>query len=118
MHTPFLISLLTAMGIAALIGVLLERVAYRPLRYASEEATMITSLAVSIFIENLGIMTVTAQPKAFRVPAMLSIIHQWGPISVNNMNLLILAITIILLFILVLFCHPQQSRHRHAGLCR
>lgn len=103
LHAPFLLAILIAMVIAALFGVVLERVAYRPLRYATEEATMITSLAVSIFIENLGIMTVSAQPRAFKVPDFLNIIHHWGPISVSNMNLLIVLITILLLFILVFF---------------
>jgi branched-chain amino acid transport system permease protein len=103
MHAPFLVALLIAMAIAALFGVLLERVAYRPLRYATEEATMITSLAISIFIENLGIMTVSAQPRAFKVPDFLNIIHNWGSISVSNMNLLIISITVVLLVILVLF---------------
>lgn len=103
MHAPFLVALLIAMAIAALFGVLLERVAYRPLRYATEEATMITSLAISIFIENLGIMTVSAQPRAFKVPDFLNIIHNWGSISVSNMNLLIISITVVLLVTLVLF---------------
>ncbi|MEA1959711.1 MAG: branched-chain amino acid ABC transporter permease [Bacillota bacterium] len=103
MHAPFLLALIIAMGVAALMGVLLERVAYRPLRYATEEATMITSLAVSIFIENLGIMTVSAQPKPFRVPEYLSVIHNWGQVSVSNMTLLIISLTIVLLLVLVLF---------------
>lgn len=102
-HAPFLLALLIAMAMAALLGVILERVAYRPLRYATEEATMITSLAVSIFIENLGIMTVSAQPRAFKIPAFLSIMHKWGPVSISNMNLLIILVTVVLLIFLVLF---------------
>ncbi|HNX92814.1 MAG TPA: branched-chain amino acid ABC transporter permease [Syntrophomonas sp.] len=103
LHAPFVLAILIAMAIAALFGVVLERVAYRPLRYATEEATMITSLAVSIFIENLGIMTVTAQPRSFKVPAILNVIHNWGSVSFSNMNLLIIAITVILLVVLVFF---------------
>ncbi|MGE5380651.1 MAG: branched-chain amino acid ABC transporter permease [Methylocystaceae bacterium] len=103
LHAPFTVTLVAAMVIAALIGMMVERVAYRPLRDTSEESTMITSLAVSIFIENLGIMTVTAQPRPFPVPKSLEVLHQLGPIQVANINLLLFGVTVLLLIILTLF---------------
>ncbi|MGE5453703.1 MAG: branched-chain amino acid ABC transporter permease [Methylocystaceae bacterium] len=102
-HAPFAVTLVVAMVMAALVGMMVERIAYRPLRNATEESTMITSLAVSIFIENLGIMTVTAQPRSFPVPESLGVIHQIGAIQVSNMNLLLLGVTLLLLVVLTLF---------------
>ena len=88
-HLPLWAGLLGAMLFAALIGMMVERVAFRPLRGANEEAMLLTSLAVSIFIENLGIMTVSAQPCKFETTQALSFMHQIGEISVSNMTLLI-----------------------------
>lgn len=103
LHAPFALAFLAAMVVAALVGLLVERVAYRPLRAATEEATLITSLAVSIFIENLGIMTVTAQPRPFNVPETLTTIHQAGPVTFTNMNVLMVVTTGALLLTLTLF---------------
>jgi len=102
-HLPFALSFIAAMIIAALVGMLVERIAYRPLRTATEEATLITSLAVSIFIENLGIMTVTAQPRPFNVPEWLNVIHRAGSLSFSTMNVVVVASTVVLLLILTLF---------------
>ena len=43
-----------------------ERIAYRPLRSASEETVMMTSIAVSMFIQNLMTMVFSAQSRAFQ----------------------------------------------------
>lgn len=102
-HAPFGVTCLVAIVITALVGVMVERIAYRPLRDASEEATMITSLAVSIFIENLGIMTVTAQPRPFNVPASLTALHHLGPIQLTGMTVVLFVSTVVLLVILSLF---------------
>jgi branched-chain amino acid transport system permease protein len=102
-HLPLWVGLLGAMLFAALIGMMVERVAFRPLRGANEEAMLLTSLAVSIFIENLGIMTVSAQPRKFETTQALSFMHQIGEISVSNMTLLIFFLTVFLILLLTLF---------------
>lgn len=102
-HLPLWAGLLCAMLFAAFVGMMVERVAYRPLRGANEEATLITSLAVSIFIENLGIMTVSAQPRKFEAPMVLSQIHNLNDITVSNMTLLIIGLAILLMLILTYF---------------
>ena len=49
---PFLPSLIIAMIGAALVGMLIERVAYRPMRKAPRIAILITAIGVSFFLEN------------------------------------------------------------------
>src|ERR1700751_2086223 len=56
-------------GIGALAGVLVERVAYRPVRGAPEVTLLLTSLAVTYILENLGILIFTRSAKNFPVPA-------------------------------------------------
>lgn len=100
---PIWVSLLLAMAFSALVGVLVEHVAYRPLRSSSEESTMMTSLAVSILIENLAVMTLTAQPRPFKLPDFMNYVHKAGPVSFTNMNLTILFITAFFLILLLFF---------------
>jgi branched-chain amino acid transport system permease protein len=100
---PLWIACLLSMGAAALLGVFIERIAYRPLRAASEEATLVTSLAVSIFIQNLGIMTVTAQPRPFNLPAFLTGARSLGALQFSTMTLSVIGVTVLVLALLVLF---------------
>ncbi|OPZ74139.1 MAG: High-affinity branched-chain amino acid transport system permease protein LivH [Firmicutes bacterium ADurb.Bin456] len=100
---PLWLGLLAAMLFAALIGMMVERVAFRPLRGANEEAMLLTSLAVSIFIENLGIMTVSAQPRKFETTQALSFMHDLGGITVSNMTLMIFFLAVFLMLLLTLF---------------
>ncbi|MCS6849153.1 MAG: branched-chain amino acid ABC transporter permease [Anaerolineae bacterium] len=69
---PAWAALLIPMFVVGALGVLIERLAYRPLRGAPEVAMLITSLAISSLIENGATMTLTAQPKPVRLPAELT----------------------------------------------
>lgn len=104
-NAPLWLAFIAAIVIAGLVGMLVERIAYRPLRDATEEATLITSLAVSVFIENLGVMTVTAQPRPFNIPDWFSNSHQIGSLSFTNMNMVVVATTIVVLLALNMFIH-------------
>jgi branched-chain amino acid transport system permease protein len=65
---PFAASVALAIGAAAATGVLLERVAYRPLRGAPDVALLLTSFAASYLLQNLGVLLFTGSPRAFPVP--------------------------------------------------
>lgn len=100
---PLVFGLLGAMIFAILVGLTVERIAYRPLRGASEEAMLITSIAISILIENIGIMTVSAQPRKFVFPEIFSQSHQIAGITISNMTLLTVGVAILLMISLTLF---------------
>ncbi|MDI9547440.1 MAG: branched-chain amino acid ABC transporter permease [Chloroflexota bacterium] len=89
-----------AIGLA---GVLVERIAYRPLRGAPEVAMLMTSLAVSWIIQNGMIMSVTAQPRSFRLPPGVNQLHQMGGVSFSTIDILSLALAVGLMALLTLF---------------
>jgi branched-chain amino acid transport system permease protein len=66
---PFVPALLLAMTGTAALGVLIERLAYRPLRSAPRVSAVITALGVGLFLENL-VNAVSPYPK--HVPALLA----------------------------------------------
>ena len=61
----FLISLLAAALASALLAVVTERLAYRPLQGASRIAALLTALGVSLFLQNLGIQVFSAEQKGY-----------------------------------------------------
>jgi len=84
-------------------GMMIERIAFRPMRGAPQVTGFIASLAVAIVIENLGIMTLTAQPRNFIVPAYLSTFIAIGPLSVRAIDLAIVVLAVVLMAALALF---------------
>ena len=65
LHMPFLPALLFSMASCALLGVVIERIAYKPLRNASRIAALITAIGVSLFLEYGGMLLVTAQVRTY-----------------------------------------------------
>lgn len=65
LHLPFLPALLFAMVSCAIIGVLIERIAYKPLRNATRIAALITAIGVSLFLEYGGMLVATAQVRTY-----------------------------------------------------
>jgi branched-chain amino acid transport system permease protein len=100
---PAWTALLIPVFVVAALGVLIERLAYRPLRGAPEVAMLITSLAVSSLIENGATMTLTAQPRPVRLPAEL--VQRINALGINFavMDGVIVALAVALMIALSLF---------------
>lgn len=95
---PLWASVAISIIMAVAVGLTAERLAYRPLRSEGEETTLISSLAVSIFIQNLMMMLFSPQRKAFHLPEKLTILHSVGTVKLSTMNI----ITFISVFIILL----------------
>lgn len=95
----FVPSLLFAMVTAALAGMLIERLAYRPLRNAPRITALITAIGISFLLEYGMILFVTPQPRTF--PAIFeSTIYKFGGIIVNSQQILIFVVAILLMIFL------------------
>jgi branched-chain amino acid transport system permease protein len=83
----------------------MERIAYRPVRGAPDVIMLLTSLAVSIFLENLAIMVLSPVSRSFRdvTPAFFNIVQKWGQIGLSNTNLITIGVTIVLFVLLLIF---------------
>jgi branched-chain amino acid transport system permease protein len=103
LNLPFPLAILVVLLTGGAIGMLIERVAFRPMRGAPQVTGFIASLAVAIVIENLGIMTLTAQPRSFIVPAYLNTFVALGPLSIRAIDLAIVVLALLLMAALALF---------------
>ena len=99
---PFPVAVICGIAAAAVAGFLIERIAYRPIRDAPDVARLLTSLAVTYIIENVGILMFTSSPRNFPLPDILN--TSWevsnGAITFTSINLLTIALTFVSLLLL------------------
>ena len=62
---PAIPSILISMAACTLLGVVIERIAYKPLRGASPLAVLITAIGVSYFLQNIALLIFGADSKSF-----------------------------------------------------
>ncbi|QLB49664.1 branched-chain amino acid ABC transporter permease [Streptococcus sanguinis] len=92
----FFLSLILAMIGTAILGVVIEFLAYRPLRNSTRIAALITAIGVSFLLQNGMIFFVGANTRSF--PQVIKTVRfNLGPISISNIQLLILGISIFLM---------------------
>ena len=99
LHLNFFLALILARVGTAALGVLVEFLAYRPLRNSTRIAALITAIGVSFFLEYVMVYFVGANTRSF--PQVIETVrYNFGPISLTNIQLMILVISLILMVLL------------------
>ena len=96
---PIFPALLISMAVTGCLGMLVEKLAYKPLRHAPRISLLITAIGVSFFLEYAGMYFVTPTPRTFP-DTELNFTFDVGGFIVNGQQLLIFAITIVLMALL------------------
>jgi branched-chain amino acid transport system permease protein len=98
-HFPFIPSLVTSMLCCAILGIIIEKVAYKPLRNSPRIVLLITAIGVSLLLENGFRLIFSPNPRPF--PDLLKIkIFKYGTLQITNIQLAILLVSILLVVIL------------------
>jgi branched-chain amino acid transport system permease protein len=98
--------LLLAMVLCAIIGIVIEKLCYRPLRERPKLTVLITAIGVSLFLENAGQLVFGANPQSFPeliIDRALEIPESWGAVSgltITVSQVLVFTVTLLLLFVL------------------
>ena len=93
-----------SMAICAVIGILIERLAYRPVRHHSRLTSLITAIGVSLFLEYGGQVVFGATPRFF--PQMIrSETYALGGVQITNQSLLIIMVAVVVMFGLEYIVH-------------
>lgn len=108
---PWYISLPLVLAGTVLLGVVIEKVAYKPLRSAPRMSIMISAIGVSYLLQNLATYLFTAIPKAYPEIPFLKIIFQFGDISASLVTLITPVLTVILVILLM-----QLINHTKLGM--
>lgn len=94
---------LIAMGAISLLGVLVERMAYRPLRKSSRLTAVVSALGVSIFLQNAAMLIWGARYQAYPPWSVPEANWMLGGVHVSLMQLLIMGISLVLMVGLYMF---------------
>jgi branched-chain amino acid transport system permease protein len=86
----------------ALAGITIERAVFRPIRGAPQVTGFIATLAVSVMIENAGLMLLSPQPRNFLFPDLMRVRVPVGAATVALTDLVIIATTLVLVGVLLL----------------
>ena len=89
-----------AMVVCAVISILIERFAYRPLRSAPRLNSLITAIAVSLILQNGARVLPFIGPNPRQYPTMETININLGVVSISNIQLIVIALSAVLMLIL------------------
>ncbi len=98
---PWGLAAILAIVGASIIGVAIERVAYRPLREAPRISALISAIAVSFFIESLAVVVFSGQPRPVLQPEWLISEWQLGQVRILKLTAFVPVMTAILVAVLL-----------------
>jgi branched-chain amino acid transport system permease protein len=98
---------IASMAICAVVGILIERFAYRPVRHHSRLTSLITAIGVSLLLEYGGQVAFGATPRFF--PQMVRTeIYSLSDVQITNQNLLIIVVAVVMMFGLHYIVHRTR----------
>lgn len=100
---PLWVIVPATLAVGAAVAAIIEFLVFRPQRQAPQVNGFITSLGVSILIQNVGVLLLSAQPRSVRLPGLLRTNHDFFGARVTTLDILIVAATLISLLVLTLF---------------
>ena len=106
-NIPFALALPLTMVLAAVTGMAVERLAYKPLRQAPRIASLITAIGVSLLLQNLGLKFFEARPRPY--PRIMStVVWDVGGVVVSNVQLIMLALAVGLMVLISLIVYRTK----------
>ena len=101
-HLPYAVCVLLSMIICAILGYVMEKLAFRPLRMAPKVNSLISALGLSIFLSNSGLILWSATPRSYST-ALSQKVLSFGNIAFSSQRILIFGIALLLIGFFILF---------------
>ena len=105
-----LAAVLLAVVVCTALGVLIEKIAYRPLRRAIPLAVLITAIGVSYFLQNAALLLFGADTKSFTPVVSLAPIElAGGLLTISGTTVVTVAVCILVMAALLLFIKKTKA---------
>lgn len=105
-----IISILLAIVICTAMGILIEKVAYKPLRGASPLAVLITAIGVSYLLQNIALLVFGADTKSFTsVVSLPTITLAGGALKISGVTTVTILSCIVIMIVLMLFIKKTKA---------
>lgn len=107
--SPWWAALTASVLVSAVAGVLMERIAYRPLRGQDDVTMLITSFAVSTFLQNGATLEFGANARAFNSPDILNGVISFGGFQIARVDAVGIVISLALMVLLTYFVNRTSA---------
>ena len=105
-HLPVFVAVILSVVVCTVLGVLIEKLAYKPLRQASSLSVLITAIGVSYFLQNSAMLLWGTDTKIF--PTVMSGSLNIGELSVPYLTLVTIAACMLIMVVLTLFINKTK----------
>ena len=110
MGLPPVIGILISVAACTVLGVVIERIAYKPLRGASKLAVLITAIGVSYFLQNVALLIYGANTKSFTsVVTIPPLSLAGGALVISGETMVTIAACIVIMAVLSAFIKYSKS---------
>lgn len=107
LHVPVIAMVLLAALVTAILGMVVERVAYRPIKSANRRmAVLVSALGMSTFLQNLAQLVFGSGTRQFKVFDTNA--YEIGGMKITGMQILILSVTAVMLLILYIMVYRTK----------
>ncbi|MBQ3029142.1 MAG: branched-chain amino acid ABC transporter permease [Lachnospiraceae bacterium] len=100
---PAVVGVLLSMFVCTVLGIVIERLAYKPLRQATSLAVLITAIGMSYFLQNAAQLLWTSNPKVFKSVVGDGGIQIAEGLYVSHVTLVTIAVCVIIMIALTVF---------------
>lgn len=108
MGLPIYLTVIPAIIFCAILGVVIEAVAYRPMRNSARISSLITAIGVSLLLQNAFMLIFSPNPIAFGTVFPTTPIS-FGTLSINISTIITILVSIILMILLQLFISKSKA---------
>lgn len=108
LHLPIPLAILLTAVVCALLGIIVERIAYKPLRNAPPLAVLITAIGVSYFLQSAALLIFKATPIPFQSIINIPSINFAG-ITISGITIVTLVVTTIAMVLITLFINKTKA---------
>jgi len=106
-NLPPVIGIIISMALCTVLGIIIERLAYKPLRQAPSLAVLITAIGVSYFLQNSAQLLWTSNPKVF-ASVVGSGILKLGGLTISYVTLLTIVVCVVIMLALTFFVNKTK----------
>jgi len=104
-----MVGVIVAVALCTVLGITIERIAYKPLRNASSSlAVLITAIGVSYFLQNMALVVVGADTKSFNSVVGIGPFHLGG-ITISGETLVTVITCIVIMIALTTFINKTKA---------
>ena len=108
LHLPVLPAMLLTAVVCSVLGMLIEKIAYKPLRKAPPLAVLITAIGMSYFLQSVALLIFSSTPIPFKSVIEVEGI-QVGTVNISGITIVTLAVTTVIMVGLTLFINRTKA---------